>query len=135
MEMVKLHMDWLFLNQTTTYNNNITTTLWMQFKRIISLKSFQKTITKKLYALEKALIICQQTNRNSSIGNVGSGDKNCNCKDRSDFILNLLTGRITNLKNEILKRDAIINYLTKELFASKSNSFNSETNLQKDKTN
>ena len=132
MEMVKLHMDWLFLNQTTTYNNNITTTLWMQFKRIISLKSFQKTITKKLYALEKALIICQQTNRNSSIGNVGSGDKNCNCKDRSDFILNLLTGRITNLKNEILKRDAIINYLTKELFASKSNSFNSETNLQKD---
>ena len=107
----------------------------MQFERIISLKSFQKTVTKKLYALEKALIICQQTNRNSSIGNVGSGDEDCNCKDRSDFILNLLKGRIINLKNEILKRDAIINYLTKELLASKSNSFNSETNLQKDKTN
>ena len=49
-------------------------------KDIASLKSFQKTVTKKLYELEKALIICQQTNPNSSIGNVGTGDENCNCK-------------------------------------------------------
>ena len=36
-------------------------------KDIASLKSFQKTVTKKLYELGKALIICQQTNPNSSI--------------------------------------------------------------------
>ena len=38
-------------------------------KDITSLKSFQETVTKKLYELEEALIISQQTNPNSSIGN------------------------------------------------------------------
>ena len=77
----------------------------------------------------------QQTNPNSSIGNVGIGDENCNCNDKSDFILNLLKSRITDLENKILKKDAIIDYLTKPLFASKSNSLNDKTNLQKDNTN
>ena len=54
--------------------------------------------------MEKALIISQETSPNSSIGNVGTGDENCNCND-------------------------------KELFASKSNSLNDKTNLQKDNTN
>ena len=92
-------------------------------------------MAKKLYELEKALIISQQTNPNSSIGNVGTGDKNCNCNGKSDFILNLLKSRITNLENDILKKDAIIDYLTKQLFASKSKSFNDKTSLQKDNTN
>ena len=85
-----------------------------------SWKSFQETVAKKLYELEKALIISQQTNPNSSIGNVGTGDENCNCSDKSYFILNLPKSRITNLENEILKKDAIINYLTKQLFTSKA---------------
>ena len=59
---------------------------------------------KKLYELEKTLIISQQTNPNSNIGNVETSDENCNCNDKSDFILNILKSRITNLKNEILKK-------------------------------
>ena len=102
---------------------------------ITSLKSFQETASKKLYELEKALIISQQTNPNSSICNVGTGDKNCNCNCKSDFILNLLKSRITNLENEIFKKDVIIDYLTKQLCASKSNSLNDKANLQKDNTN
>ena len=35
-------------------------------KDITSLKSFQKTVAKKRYELEKALIISQQANLNSS---------------------------------------------------------------------
>ena len=34
-----------------------------------------------------------------------------------------------------MKTDAIINYLTKQLFTSKSNSLNDKTNLQKENTN
>ena len=104
-------------------------------KDITSLKRFQETVAKKLYELEKALLISQETNPNSSIGDVGSGDENCNCNGKSDFTLNLLKRRMTNLENEILKKDAIIDYLTKQLFASKSNSLNNKTNLQKDNTN
>ena len=104
-------------------------------KDIISLKSFQETVAKKLYELEKALKISQQTNPNSSIGNVETGDEICNCNGKSDFTLNLFKIRITNLENEILKKGTIIDYLTKQLFASKSNSRNDKTNLQKDNTN
>ena len=35
----------------------------------------------------------------------------------------------------MLKKDAIIDYLIKQLFASKSNCLNDKTNLQKDNTN
>ena len=81
--------------------------LWMQFqdpmdavpKDRTSFKSFQETVAKKPYELEKALIISQQTNPSRSIGNVGTDDENCNCNGKSDFILNLLKSRITNLKN------------------------------------
>ena len=104
-------------------------------KDITSLKSFQETVARKLHELEKALIISQETNSNSSIGNVVNGDENCNYTSKSDFTLNLLKSRITNLENEMLKKDAIIDYLTKQLFASKSNSLNDKTNLQKDNTN
>ena len=104
-------------------------------KDITSLKSFQETVAKKLYEQEKALITSQQTNPNGSIGNIGTGDENCNCNGKSDFILNLPKSPITNLENEILKKDTIIDYLTKHLLASKSNSLNDETNLQKDNTN
>ena len=72
-------------------------------KDITSLKSFQETGAKKLYELEKALIISQQTNPNSSIGNVGTADENCTCNGKSDFMLNLLKSHITNLENEIWK--------------------------------
>ena len=67
------------------------------------IKKFSETGAKKLYELEKALIISQQTNPNSSIGNVGTADENCNCNGKSDFILNLLKSHITNLENEIWK--------------------------------
>ena len=50
-------------------------------KDIGSLKSFQETVAKKLYELEKALIISEETNPNCSIGNVGTGDENCNCNN------------------------------------------------------
>ena len=91
-------------------------------KDITSLKCFQEPVAKKLSELEEALIIFQQINPNSSIGSVGTGDENCNCNDKSDFVLNLLKSRITNLENEILKIDAIIDYLAKQIFASKSTS-------------
>ena len=68
-------------------------------KDITSLKSFQETVAKKLYEQEKALITSQQTNPNGSIGNIGTGDENCNCNGKSDFILNLLKSPITNLEN------------------------------------
>ena len=104
-------------------------------KDITSLKTFQENVAKKLYHQGKALITSQQTNPNGSIGNIGTGDENCNCNGKSDFILNLPKSPTTNLENEILKKDAIIDYLTKHLLASKSNSLNDETNLQKDNTN
>ena len=104
-------------------------------KDITSLKTFQENVAKKLYHQGKALITSQQTNPNGSIGNIGTGDENCNCNGKSDFILNLPKSPATNLENEILKKDAIIDYLTKHLLASKSNSLNDETNLQKDNTN
>ena len=91
-------------------------------KDITSLKCFQETVAKKLSELEEALIISQQINPNSSRGSVGTGDKKCNCNDKSDFVLTLLKSRITNLENEILKIDAIIDYLAKQIFASKSTS-------------
>ena len=102
---------------------------------ITSLKSFQGTVAKKLYELEKALIISQQINPNTSIRNFGTGDEKCNCNGKSDFILNLLKSRTTNLENEILKKDAISDYLTKQLCASKGTSINDKTNLQKENTN
>ena len=34
-----------------------------------------------------------------------------------------------------MKKDAIVDYLTKQIFASKSNSLNDKTKLQKEKTN
>ena len=54
-------------------------------KDITSLKSFQETAAKKLYELENDLIISQRTNPNSSIGNVGTGDENCNSNGKLDF--------------------------------------------------
>ena len=77
-------------------------------KDITSLKRFQETVAKKLYQLEKALIKSEQTNPSSSMVNVGTGDENCNFNSKSDFILHLLKSRITNLENEILKKDVII---------------------------
>ena len=39
------------------------------------------------------------------------------------------------MKNDIYKKDARIDYLTKQLFSSKSNSLNNKTSLEKDNTN
>ena len=73
-------------------------------KDITSLKGFQETVAKNFHELEKALIICRQTNPDSSIGNAGTGGENCDCNDESDFSLNLLKSHITNSENEILKK-------------------------------
>ena len=129
MEMEKLRMDF-------ESNNNIEQDpMGAVRKDITSLKSFQETVANKLYELEKALIMSQQTNPNGSIDNVGTGGENCNYNGKSVFVLNLIKSRITNLENEILRKDAIIDYLTKQLCASKSKSFTDKVNLLKENTN
>ena len=100
-------------------------------KNIASFKKLQKTVEKKVFHLDKA-IISQQTNpNNNNIYNTGAGDKNT----KSDFIFDLLKRRITNLENEISKNDAIIGHLTIQLFTSKIISHNHKKNLQEDDDN
>lgn len=38
-----------------------------------------------------------------------------NGMDNSSFVLNLLINRVTQLENEIIKKDAMINFLTNQL--------------------
>ena len=83
----------------------------------------------------KTLNVSQQPNHSSSIDNVGTGEENCNFNSKSDVTLNLLKRHNTNLKNDIFKKDARIDYLTKQLFSSKSNCLNNKTSLEKDNTN
>ena len=49
----------------------------------------------------------------------------------SDFILNILKNSITNLKNEISKKDAIIDHLMSQLLLSKNASHNHDSDSKK----
>ena len=77
-------------------------------KDISSLKNFQSTVEKKLFDLERALILQQTIPNSSNICNNETGNEN----GKSDFIFNLLKNRIANLEDEISKKDAIIDHLT-----------------------
>ena len=108
-------------------NNKETETMLSVLKDLDSLKSFQETVEKKLFDLEKALISNQTTPSNNSIYNSGTGDEN----GTSDFILNILKNRITNLENEISKKDAIIDHLMSQLLLSKNASHNDKSDDEK----
>ena len=101
-------------------NNKETETMLSVLKYLNSLKSLQETVEKKLVDLEKALISNQTIHSNSSVCNSGIGDEN----GTSDFTLNILKNHMTNLENEISKKDAIIDYLMSQLSISKSASHN-----------
>ena len=97
-------------------------------KDISSLKNFQSTVEKKLFDLERALILQQTIPNSSNICNNETGNEN----GKSDFIFNLLENRIANLGDEISIKDAIIDHLTNQLF---NISHNNKKNLQKDDDN
>ena len=111
-------------------NNKETETMLSVLKDLDSLKSFQETVEKKLFDLEKALISNQTTPSNNSVCNSGTSDEN----GTLDFILNILKNRITNLENEISKKDAIIDHLMSQLLLSKNASHN-DNNSDDEKKN
>ena len=100
-------------------------------KDISSLKNFQSTVEKKIFDLERALILQQTIPNSSNICNNETGNEN----GRSDFIFNLIKNGITNSENEISKKDAIIDHLTNQLFTSRNVSHNNKKNLQKNDDN
>ena len=84
-------------------------------KEIDSLKLFQETVEKKLFDLEKIVVSRHRNSGDSTFYNNEPGEKN---DGKSDFIFNLLKNRIISLENEISRKDAIIDHLTKQLFSS-----------------
>ena len=81
---------------------------------INSMKKFKKTVEKKLFNLEKAMI-SQHTNPNNNIYNIGAGEES----GKSDFLFGLFLKRIIYLKNEFSKKDVIIVHLITQSFTSK----------------
>ena len=111
-----------------TSSNTESGAMDLVMKDISSLKNFQSTVEKKLFDLERALILQQTIPNSSNICNNETGNEN----GKSDFIFNLLKNRIANLEDEISKKDAIIDHLTNQLF---NVSHNNKKNLQKDDDN
>ena len=111
-----------------TSSNTESGAMGLVMKDISSLKNFQSTVEKKLFDLERALILQQTIPNSSNICNNETGNEN----GKSDFIFNLLKNRIANLEDEISKKDAIIDHLTNQLF---NVSLNNKKNLQKDDNN
>ena len=83
-------------------------------KYINSIKKFKKTVEKKLFNLEKAMI-SQHTNSNNNIYNIGAGEES----GKSDFLFGLFLKRIIYLKNEFYKKDVITGHLITQSFTSK----------------
>ena len=98
-----------------TMENKDTENVSVLKKEIDSLKLFQETVEKKLFDLEKIVVSQQRNSGDSTFYNNEPGDKN---DGKSDFIFNLLKNRIISLENEISRKDAIIDHLTKQLFSS-----------------
>ena len=111
-----------------TSSNTESGAMGLVMKDISSLKNFQSTVEKKLFDLERALILQQTIGNSSNICHNETGNEN----GKSDFIFNLLKNRIANLEDEISKKDAIIDHLTNQLF---NVSHNNKNNLQKDDDN
>ena len=111
-----------------TISNTESGAMGLVMKDISSLKNFQKTVEKKRFDLDRALILQQTIPNSSNICNNETGNENA----KSDFIFNLLKNRIANLEDEISKKDAIIDHLTNKLF---NVSHNNKKNLQKDDDN
>ena len=109
-----------------TSSNTELGAMGLVMKDISSLKNFQSTVEKKLFDLERALILQQTIPNSSNTCNNETVNKN----GKSDFIFNLLKNRIANLENEISKKDAIIDPLTNQLFTSRNVSHNNKKNLQ-----
>ena len=91
-----------------TSSNTESGAMGLVMKDISSLKNFQSTVEKKLFDLERALILQQTIPNSSNICNNETGNEN----GKSDFIFNLLKNQIAKLENEISKKDAIIDHLT-----------------------
>ena len=98
-----------------TVENKDTENFSVLKKEIDSLKFFQETVEKKLFDLEKIVVSQQRNSGDSTFYNNEPGDKN---DGNSDFIFNLLKNRIISLENEISRKDAIVDHLTKHLFSS-----------------
>ena len=101
-------------------------------KEIDSLKLFQETVEKKLFDLEKIVVSQQRNSGDSTFYNNEPGDKN---DGKSDFIFNLLKNRIISLENEISRKDAIIDHLTKQLFSSNNMSHTNKNVFQTNEVN
>ena len=84
-------------------------------KEIYSLKLFQETAEKKLFDLQRIVVSQHRNSGDSTFYSNESDEKN---DFKSDFIFNLLKNRIISLENEISRKDAIIDHLTKQLFSS-----------------
>ena len=93
------------------------------------MKLFHETVENKLFDLEKIVVSKQRNSGDSTFYNNEPGDKD---DGNSDFIFNLLKNRIISLENEISRKDAIIDHLTKQLFSSNNMS---HTNKKVFKTN
>ena len=111
---------------------------------IKSFKKFQGAVDSKLCLLEDTIIAGKEAKEITN--------------DSSGFIVNVLKDRISSLQNELKSKDAIIEYLTKQLLSSNSkksqmkkskfnlnrtfngdksfygNSSSEESNMDKDKT-
>ena len=98
-----------------TMENKDTENVSFLKKEIDSLKLFQQTVEKKLFDLEKIVVSQQRNSGDSTFYNNEPGDKN---DGKSNFIFNLLKNSIISLENEISRKDAIIDHLTKQLFSS-----------------
>ena len=83
-------------------------------KYINSMKKFKKTVEKKLFNLEKAMIF-QHTNPNNNIYNIGAGEES----GKSVFLFGLFLKRIIYLKNEFSKKDVITQSFTSKIITQK----------------
>ena len=85
-----------------TSSNTESGAMGLVMKDISSLKNFQSTVEKKLFDLERALILQQTIPNSSNICNNETGNEN----GKSDFIFNLLKNQIAKMR--FLKRTQIL---------------------------
>ena len=85
-----------------TSSNTESGAMGLVMKDISSLKNFRSTVEKKLFDLERALILQQTIPNSSNICNNETGNEN----GKSDFIFNLLKNQIAKMR--FLKRTQIL---------------------------
>ena len=100
----------------------------MWFKRFFGFfEKFAGNSRKKLFNLEKAVISNQTTPSNNTLCNSETGDEN----GTSDFRLNISKNCITNLENEISKKNSVIDHLMSLLLLSKNAYHNNNSDSEK----